>query len=54
MANKNKSPKSRNPYVEHIRFKKAGAHSKSKKALRKQEKEKLRKQGKDYFNQIIE
>ena len=58
---KNKKPKTRNPFVEHMRFKKSGAHVKSKKAirkqekekLRKQEKEKLRKQGKDYFNEAI-
>lgn len=39
----------RNPYVQHVKFKKSGAHEKSKKAIRQKEKMKLRKQGKDYF-----
>jgi hypothetical protein len=35
-------PKARNPYVEHIRFKVAGAHGKSKKAERRDDKMALR------------
>lgn len=53
MSKKRKAPKDRNPFVEHLRFKKSGAHVKSKKAIRKQDKEKLKKQGKDYFNEFI-
>lgn len=53
MAKKPKTPSQRNPYVEHMRFKKSGAHVKPKKTLRKKEKEKLRKLGKDYFNNFI-
>lgn len=50
---KQKIPKERNPFVQHIMFKKAGAHTKSKKAIRQQEKSKLRKQGKDYFSNTM-
>ncbi|MFW6002032.1 MAG: hypothetical protein ACOCQD_01695 [archaeon] len=39
----------RNPYVQHVKFKKSGPHQKSKKSIRQQEKIKLKKQGKDYF-----
>lgn len=39
----------RNPYVQHVKFKKSGPHEKSKKAIRQQEKAKIKKQGKDYF-----
>lgn len=53
MSKKQNPPKDRNPYVEHLRFKKSGAHVKSKKAVRQQEKEKLKKQGRDYFNKFI-
>lgn len=35
--------KQRNPFVQHIVKKKQGAHGKSKKAMRKQEKQKLKK-----------
>lgn len=35
-------PKARNPYVEHIRFKVVGAHGKSKKVQRRDDKMALR------------
>jgi len=44
MKHKVKKPKERNPYVEYMRFRKNGAHQKSKKAVRRQEKMKLRKE----------
>lgn len=39
-----KTPKTRNPYVQHIRTKRSGAHGKSKKAQRRQEKVALKKE----------
>lgn len=44
MKRKNKIPKERNPFVQHIMFKKSGAHGKSKKAQRRDEKAELRKE----------
>jgi hypothetical protein len=50
MKQKNKTPKQRNPYVQHLVSKTGnGAHMKSKKSQRQQDKINLRKQGKDYF-----
>ena len=37
-------PKQRNPYVEHMRFKVAGAHGKTKKVERRNDKVALRKE----------
>lgn len=45
MKNKNvKSPKERNPFVQHLITKKQGAHEKSKKAVRRDEKAQLKKE----------
>ena len=43
MARKQKLPKARNPFVQHLITKKSGAHSKSKKAQRRDDKVDLRK-----------
>lgn len=44
---KKQAPKPRNPFVQHMIVKKQGAHVKSKKAQRRDEKAKLKK---DYFD----
>lgn len=41
---KTKAPSDRNPFVSHIRFKKSGAHGKSKKAERQRNKLDLKKE----------
>ena len=41
MKRKHKTPKERNPFVAHIMLKRAGAHGKTNKALRRAEKIKL-------------
>ena len=46
---KQKTPKPRNPYIQHLVTKKQGAHVKSKKAIRRKEKVKMQK---DYFNKV--
>lgn len=46
---KQKTPKPRNPYVQHLLTKKQGAHVKSKKASRRKEKMKVHK---DYFDKV--
>ena len=49
MAKKKKAPpKPRDPFVQHLIKKKQGAHGKSKKAQRKQEKDQLKK---DYLEE---
>lgn len=45
MKRKHKLPKERNPFVQHLMFKKSGAHVKSKKAQRRDDKIELRKNG---------
>lgn len=47
---KQKIPKERNPFVQHLISKKQGAHEKSKKAIRRKEKMKLCK---EQFNQVV-
>lgn len=47
MAKKPKAPKNRNPFVQHIRLKVSGAHVKTKKAERRAEKVKFRKELRD-------
>jgi hypothetical protein len=42
-------PKERNPFVQHLITKKQGAHQKSKKAVRRDEKAQLKK---DYLDKI--
>ena len=52
-ANKVKIPKERNIFALQARFRTgAGAMEKTKKAKRRQDKIDLKKQGKDYFNNI--
>lgn len=46
---KKQAPKPRNPFIQHIIVKKQGAHVKSKKAQRRNEKVKLKK---DYFDKV--
>lgn len=46
---KQKLKKERNPFVQHLITKKQGAHQKSKKALRQQEKVQLKK---DYLDKV--
>lgn len=46
---KQKLKKERNPFVQHIRVKRSGAHGKSKKALRRAEKISFKKELKDSF-----
>lgn len=41
---KKKTPAERNPFVQHIRTKRSGAHGKSKKAVRRKEKVQFRKE----------
>jgi hypothetical protein len=50
---KNKMPKQRNPFVQHLITKKSGAHGKSKKAQRRDEKISLRKSNKDDLNKVV-
>jgi hypothetical protein len=47
MKRKQKTPKERNPFVQHLVTKKSGAHGKTKKALRRAEKVKLTKESFD-------
>lgn len=49
MKPKTKLPKERNPFVQHLVTKKQGAHQKSKKALRQQDKMQLKK---DYLDKV--
>jgi len=50
MVKKNvKVPKPRNEFVQHMRFRKSGAHDKTKKALRKQEKQNFQKETREFF-----
>lgn len=44
MKRKQKQPKERNPFVQHLIGKKQGAHQKSKKAIRRDEKVSLKKE----------
>jgi len=44
MKRKEKTPKQRNPYVQHLITKKQGAHEKPKKVERQKDKMKLRKE----------
>lgn len=44
MKSTKKIPVERNPFVQHIRVKASGAHGKSKKAIRRQDKVALRKE----------
>lgn len=44
MKQKQKTPKERNPFVQHLVTKKSGAHGKSKKAIRRNEKVALKKE----------
>lgn len=56
MAQKKKQlPKQRNPFVQHIITKKSGAHGKSKKAQRRDDKAELRKSNKnqDDFDKVV-
>ena len=47
---KQKTKSERNPFVQHIRVKRSGAHGKSKKALRRAEKISFKKTLKDHFD----
>jgi len=47
MKRKMKIPKERNPFVQHMIMKKCGAHGKSKKAQRRDDKVSLRKNDKN-------
>lgn len=49
MKQKQKSPKQRNPFVQHIITKKSGAHGKTKKAIRRDDKAQLKK---ECFNKV--
>ena len=44
-----KLTKERNPFVQHAMFRKAGSHQKSKKAIRKLEKQRFQKESKEFF-----
>lgn len=44
-----KAPKPRNEFVQQMRFRKSGAHDKTKKALRKQEKQNFQKESREFF-----
>lgn len=44
MKQKLKAPKERNPFVQHLVTKKSGAHGKTKKAVRRNEKVALKKE----------
>jgi len=46
MAKKQKIPKPRNPFVQHLITKKSGAHGKTQKAQRRDDKAELRKSNK--------
>jgi hypothetical protein len=50
---RNKMPKERNPFVQHLIKKKCGAHNKSKKAQRRDDKISLRKNIKDDLNKVV-
>lgn len=44
MKQKKQTPKQRNPYVQHLVKRKSGAHQKSKKAERRDDKSKIKKE----------
>ena len=48
MAKKNKIPKPRNPFIQHLVKKKSGVHVKSKKAQRRDDKIKIKKHSDEY------